>query len=49
MCVGEMGSCCGRPWVAKRLAPAEEFLLPEDKNMTPNVTRLFDIMFHPSQ
>jgi len=30
---------------AKRLAPAEEFLQPEDKNMTPNVKRLFDIIF----
>ena len=30
---------------AKRLAPAEEFLRPEDKNMTPNAKRLFDIMF----
>jgi hypothetical protein len=30
---------------AKRLAPAEEFLRPEDRNMTPQVRRLFDIMF----
>jgi hypothetical protein len=34
---------------AKRLAPAEEFLRPEDKNMTPNVKRLFDIIFPPNQ
>jgi len=32
---------------AKRLAPAEQFLLPEDKNMTPNVKRLFDVIFPP--
>jgi hypothetical protein len=32
---------------AKRLAPADEFLRPEDKNMTPNAKRLFDIMFPP--
>lgn len=30
---------------AKRLAPAEEFLRPEDRNMTPQVRRLFDFMF----
>ncbi len=30
---------------AKRLAPAEEFLRPEDRNMTPNAKRLFDIIF----
>ena len=30
---------------AKRLAPAEEFLRPEDKNMTPNTKRLFDMIF----
>ena len=34
---------------AKRLAPAEEFLRPEDKNMTPSVKRLFDIIFPPHQ
>ena len=34
---------------AKRLAPAEEFLRPEDKNMTPSVKRLFDIIFPPDQ
>jgi hypothetical protein len=34
---------------AKRLAPAEEFLRPEDKNMTPDVKRLFDIIFPPKQ
>lgn len=32
---------------AKRLAPADEFLRPEDKNMTPNAKRLFDIIFPP--
>lgn len=32
---------------AKRLAPAEEFLRPEDKNMSPNAKRLFDIIFPP--
>lgn len=32
---------------AKRLAPAEEFLRPEDKNMTPNAKRLFDMIFPP--
>ena len=32
---------------AKRLAPAEEFLRPEDKNMTPNAKRLFDTIFPP--
>lgn len=32
---------------AKRLAPAEEFLRPEDRNMTPSVKRLFDIIFPP--
>ena len=32
---------------AKRLAPAEEFLRPEDKNMSPNVKRLFDTIFPP--
>lgn len=32
---------------AKRLAPAEEFLRPEDKNMTPNTKRLFDAIFPP--
>jgi hypothetical protein len=34
---------------AKRLAPAEEFLRPEDKNMTSSVKRLFDIIFPPDQ
>lgn len=32
---------------AKRLAPAEQFLRPEDKNMTPNAKRLFDVIFPP--
>jgi hypothetical protein len=32
---------------AMQLAPAEEFSRPEDKNMTPNVKRLFDIIFPP--
>lgn len=32
---------------AKRLAPADEFLRPEDRNMTPNAKRLFDIIFPP--
>lgn len=32
---------------AKRLAPVEEFLRPEDKNMTPNAKRLFDTIFPP--
>ncbi len=32
---------------AKRLAPAEEFLRPEDKNMTPNAKHLFDMIFPP--
>ena len=32
---------------AMQLAPAEEFSRPEDKNMTPNVKRLFDIIFRP--
>lgn len=31
----------------KQLAPAEEFLRPEDKNMSPNAKRLFDIIFPP--
>jgi len=30
---------------AKRLAPAEEFLRPEDRNMTPTARRLFDTIF----
>lgn len=34
---------------AKRLAPAEEFLRPEDRNMTPNVKRLFDFIFPPEK
>lgn len=34
---------------AKRLAPAEEFLRPDDRNMTPTVKRLFDIIFPLSQ
>ena len=32
---------------AKRLAPAEEYLRPDDKNMTPNAKRLFDTIFPP--
>ncbi|MHB1201110.1 MAG: hypothetical protein ACYCZ6_16455 [Polaromonas sp.] len=31
----------------KRLAPLEEFLRPQDKNMTPNAKHLFDIIFPP--
>ncbi len=34
---------------AKRLAPADEFLRPEDGNMTPRVKRLFDIVFPREQ
>ncbi len=30
---------------AKRLAPADEFLWPEEQNMTPATKRLFDIIF----
>lgn len=32
---------------AKRLAPADEFLRPQARNMTHNATRLFDIIFPP--
>lgn len=32
---------------AKRLAPADEYLRPEDRNMTPNAKRLFDFIFPP--
>jgi len=33
---------------AKRLAPEDDFLRPEDRNMSPHVKRLFDIIFPPS-
>lgn len=32
---------------AKRLAPAEDFLRPDDRNMTPTTKRLFDLIFPP--
>jgi hypothetical protein len=34
---------------AKRLAHADDFLDPDDKNMTPTTRRLFRAIFHPEQ